>query len=267
MSEENGAVIDGGEEAPEVVAETPETTAEVAAETPPETPAEPAKVEFSPEQQAKFNEEIGKKVGQTHAEKRRADELQEQLDEMKAAQPKPERPELPKAPDPYSPTYAEDLAKYTQAVTKQASYDASERVRSEQTLQQQQEAQRQQQEEANKAIADYSGRADKLGIKPEQLQKAGQSLGQYNIDDSVAAYILDEPVGPQITVYLAENPALADEIANMAPMMAVAKIAAEIKPLAAGIKPQIDLAPDPGEVLSGKGAAEGLKGPKGATFE
>jgi hypothetical protein len=259
MSEEIEANIDGGEieEVDQVVDEVENTE---------EAPVEPAKIEYNEAQQAKFNDEIGKKVGQTHAVQRKLDISEAENAELRAQIPKPERPNLPKAPDPYSESYQQDIQDYTKAVTDQASYDAGERVRSESALQQQQANSRQQQEDANKAITDYSGRAEKLGIKPEELQKAGQSLSQYNIDDSVAAYILDEPVGPQITVYLSKNPALADELANMSPMMAVAKIASEIKMLAAGIKPQIDLAPDPGEVLSGKGASAGSKGPKGATF-
>lgn len=269
-------VFDEGEDmtgVPVPVGEMPEATPEATPEVTPEvapdpTPAEePPKVEFTEAQQAIFNKEIGKKVGQTHAEKTRADALQAQLDEINANKPKETRPEVPKQPDPFSETYQQDLQAYTEAVTAQAAFDATERQNSDNALRQQQEDQRKLQEDTNKAIGDYSERATKLGIKPEDLQRAGQALNQFNINDQVAAYILDEAVGPQITVYLANNPVLADEIAGMPPMMAVAKLASEIKPLAAGVKPEITLAPDPADLLSGKGAAEGDKGPPGVTYE
>lgn len=233
-----------------------------------EAPAEPKKVEFDAEQQEVFNREIGRKSAQVHEERRKAEAAQARIAELEAAIPKTERPEVPPIPDQYDEDYAKKIEARDKAISEAASFDAAERIRSEGALKQQQEAQRIQQEEFNKGVSDYTDRAVKLGIKPEELQAAGSQLNQYGIDDQVAAYILDEAIGPQITVYLSKNPALMDEISRLSPINAVAKIAAEIKPLAAAMSKQVKLPGDPTETLSGMGAKGGISAAIAkATFE
>ncbi|PHR99259.1 MAG: hypothetical protein COA78_25280 [Blastopirellula sp.] len=232
-----------------------------------EAPAEPAKVEFTPEQQAKFNDEIGKKVRNTHAANRRADDLQSQLDAITAAQPAPERPAVPKVPDPYSETYQADMVAYTESVTQQASYDAGERQRSESALADQTKAREAVEEKQRNWQENWNGRVANLGIDAAEMDKAIDTLDAFNIDMTVAARIGKEAMGPDIIRYLAKNPSEADALAQMAPDDGVIHVATVLKEKAAGMKPKLELAPDPTDVLSGKGAPEGSKGPVGATYE
>ena len=58
--------------------------------------------EFNPSQTKKFNEAIGKKVRLAREQERRADDLQKQLDELKARVPAEQRPVVQAVPDPFS---------------------------------------------------------------------------------------------------------------------------------------------------------------------
>jgi hypothetical protein len=129
----------------------------------PETPPEPPPVVFSDEQQAKFNSEIGKKVGkQREAERERDEEraravaAEQELATLKA----PQRPEIPPTPDPYDDDYEGKMKARDDALVQTAQYDAQANAyqAQEQALEQQQAA------DANKALVEsvttYSDRAD-----------------------------------------------------------------------------------------------------------
>lgn len=226
-----------------------------------------AKITYSDEQQEHLNGLISEKVGETYAERQKNEALQRENDELKAKIPKTTRPEVPDLPDKFDEDFEAKMATRDKALIGQQEFDAAERQQSDDDLAAQEESTRQTVEAFNTASKNYSDRSVKLGIKPEDLLKAGQSIQMAGLPLETIAFILDEATGPQITVYLSKNPGALSELAGMSPMNAAVKIASEIKGLAAkGVK-QTELPDDPAESLTGQGSQEGLRGPKDATFE
>jgi hydroxylamine reductase (hybrid-cluster protein) len=226
---------------------------------------------FTPGQQQKFNDAIGKKVRQTRDMERRAEQLQRQVDELKARVPVEHRPEVQAAPDPFSISdeeYKRSLAQRDQQVLAQANFDHQRKQQQEQehrVRQEQAQAQHQQQDEK---IRDYAGRAAKLGIKAEDLQVAGNAVAQHGIGAELGQYILESDQGPLITTYLANNPLELDELKYLSAAQAAVAIETKIKPLAAASQPKkVTDTPDPLERPHGAGKASSKRGPEGATFE
>lgn len=128
-------------------------------------------------------------------------------------------------------------------------------------------AQQAEQEQTDSLVKDFDSRIVKLGLEPEVIRTAVNTIVDYGISKDVGEYILGHEDGPLITQYLAENPIELDELRNLPPIMAAMRINSEIKLAASANKPQASNAPDPTEVLSGRGAKE-MESPllKGATF-
>ena len=226
---------------------------------------------FTPGQQQKFNDAIGKKVRQTRDMERRADELQRQVNALQARVPVEQRPEVQAVPDPFSISdeeYRRNLAQRDQQVLAQANFDHQRRQQQEQqerVRQEQAQAQHQQQDEK---IRDYAGRAAKLGIKAEDLQVAGNAVAQHGIGAELGQYILESDQGPLITTYLANNPLELDELKYLSSAQAAVAIETKIKPKAAASQPKkVTDTPDPLERPHGAGKASSKRGPQGATFE
>lgn len=225
------------------------------------------KVEFSEEQQAIFNDAIAKKTFKQREAERKAEDLARRLAELEAKVPQETRPEIPPIPNRYDDQLEAKLKARDEAIAQAAAWDARDRARSEARLQQEREQTIKQQQDFSQTVTSYTERAEKLGLSKEDLANAGKAVAAFNLPDSVARFILKDPQGPLITKYLAQNPAVLESLVAQEDFMAIAEIAAEIKPKAAGLKPKPNLPPDPAETLSGLGAREKERGPKGATFE
>lgn len=241
---------------------------EVQEESPPEEePKEPGKIEFTPEQQEVFDREIGKKTAkmrererELEEERRRREELQQKVEQYEA----PVRPDIPDAPDPYDDNYEEQQKARDAAIAKAAEYDARQAAIEEQNrqvLQQQQEAA---QKQIIETVTTYSERADKLGIKADELQVAGNRVADFGIDNSLAQHILSDELGPAITMHLSSNVQDMEKVAQMSPMQAAIYIETNVKPNLQ--QKTVEPPPEPVEQVDGKGfAAE--RGPSGVTYE
>lgn len=264
-----GATIDEGTE-PEVDVVEEETT-EAAEETTEEAAPEPPKVEFSPEQQEVFNREISKKVASRAEEKRRADDLQRQLEEaQKQLNPAPQRPVVPPMPDPYAHNYEQQMQARDKAINEAAAYDSRQAVISEISLVHQQNAQREQQRAAEEAITSYVDRGVNLGHKKEEVVAATEYLMNVGLSVDAQQLIRDDKDGPDMAMFLAKNPDALNEMLEKqaaSPVFAIAHLASSVKQQASGSFRQGKLPPDPVDHLKGRGAAEGGGGPKGATYE
>jgi hypothetical protein len=226
---------------------------------------------FNEVQTKAFNDAIGKKVRLAREQERRADDLQKQLDELKARVPAEQRPVVQAVPDPFSISdeeYRRSLARRDQQVLAQANFDHQRQ----QQLQHQQrllyEQAQQQNQKQDEKIRDYAGRAAKLGIKAADLQVAGNAVGQYGISAELGQYILESEQGPLITTYLANNPVELDELSRLSSAQAAVIIETQIKLKAIASQPKkVTGAPDPLERPHGAGKAAQKRGPQGATFE
>lgn len=227
--------------------------------------------EFNPSQTKKFNEAIGKKVRLAREQERRADDLQKQLDELKARVPAEQRPVVQAIPDPFSISdeeYRRSLALRDQQVLAQANFDHQRQQQYQHQQRLLHEQAQQQDRKQNEKIRDYAGRAAKLGIKADDLQVAGNALDQYGISNDLGQYILESEQGPLITTYLANNPIELDELRHLSSAQAAVVIETHIKQKAIASQPKkVTDAPDPLERPRGAGKASSKRGPQGAIFE
>ena len=262
-------VIDDDEvtETPEAPEE--ETQPEASQEETPEEAPEPPKVEFTEEQQAIFNDQIGKKVAKQREAERVAEEERQKREELEARLAKLEdsgRPEIPPIPDPFDDDFEAKVKARDEALLKSALYDAEQQRVAQQKQYQAQQAQQAKLQEMQDKVTAYSGRADKLGIKPEELQAAGNQVAQMGVGEEIAGHILDDEQGPAITMYLAKNPMEVEQIRSMGPLRAAVYIETNIKGKAVAARPKVSTAPAPTESPKGSGMPEGEKLP-GVTYE
>lgn len=252
----------GSEEVPAEAAESTVAPPE-AAPAPEEQP-----VTFDERQQAKFNEEIGKKVAKQREAERLANEERERREaaERKLAELQaPVRPDIPPIPDPYDSDFQAKAAHRDAMIAKAAQYDAQiawQRQQAEQARQQ--EAMKAQQALQQTAVS-YAEKASKLGVQPQELQQAGAAVAQYGVNDRLANRILRDDRGPEITVFLSRNFQELETLNSMEPEDAAVYLETVIKPRAKRQPPT--LAPAPPEPLRGSGSPEGQRGPEGVIYE
>ena len=222
----------------------------------------PATGENQDNNQNTFQDRINKVTAQKYEQKRRADELEAELNELKSksasAQPvqqdtteKVSAPVLPQ--DMYDEDamrqYHQDVMKYNQHVAETASRNATK------TWEQQQQEQKQKainQERLNS----YQQNAVRDGVDFDKLHAAEQVIVQSGIKPELANYLLEDPNGAKIAVHLADNPAQLYELAGMNPMNAAVKIQSEIKPQALSKTPKVTSAPEPLPEYHGGGHIE-----------
>jgi hypothetical protein len=227
-------------------------------------------VQFTEEQQRLFNDAVGSKVKQLRRKEQEAEELRRRLEELESRLPQQARPAVPDLPDPFALSdeeYRQSIARREQALLEQARFDSQQQMANEQRQRMLYEQQQRQQESLTEKVKDYSSRATKLGIKPEELQVAGNTVAQFGMHDSLVQYILEDDHGPLITKYLANNLTELDELSRMDPTRAAVRIETLVKQKAASLRPKTNRAPDPLDTPRGAGSSPKPKGPQGATFE
>jgi len=254
MSEELAAQAEG-----EVIDDPRLDTPEVEAE-PEAKPSESAPedvTEDKPEDKPEdgFQKRINKVTADKYTEKRRADELQRQLDELKE-QPKPV--DLKAAPkledfdfdqDAYSAALIDHkVQERVSEAVKQVTTTQSDNVKAAES------------KEAQKvfndrivamAKTDFDEVANKVPLLPE----------------GVADALVRSENGAELIYHLGEHLDLADKIANMSPQAAMMELGRISVTMAAKPNVKLSAAPDPIEPLNSGGSVSQERGPKGAIYE
>lgn len=218
------------------------------------------KTEFTEEQQAVFNDVIGKKTLKHRQKERELQEqneaLQKQLSDTQAQLPQQTRPEDPAAIDPFDDDLESKTAIRDSVIREQARFDAETAYRQQQDAHSAQLKQQQDQQAYAKSAQAFIERASKLGVSQQELQAAGNTVVQFGLDQTVQQHILLDDQGPLITKYLADNPQEMLSLNGLTPVQAGIFIETQIKQkaIASGTK-QPPSAPDPANHLKGGGAA------------
>jgi len=232
-------------------------------------PAKPPRVEFSPEQQEKFDAEVRRRAAKTaeakqeyEQERRRREEVEQELAKFK----QPQRPTLPPAPDRWDDDYDEKQAEYNQALQEQIRYDAQQDFH-----RQQQEAieQRKEQEDQQKQIERvnrYQSRVEKLGVDKAVLREAGPAVATVLNNQALVDYLLEDEVGPLITEYLYKHPAELESLAGIGPVRA-GEILYDIKAKAKAARTRVKPDPKPLDNPAGIGMGEANEDDKWGTYE
>jgi len=247
----------------------PEDTEELETEAPeaPEKPVEAKTDEPQGDDPDWYVQAINRQHRKYRDEERKRLELEEQLRQVQSQLPQQnDRPEIPPAPDPFDDDYESKIAERDKAIRKAAEWEAREQARQYAEQMQQQQAIQERATQLRSTLQTYTQRATELGIKPEELQVAGNTVATMGIHDDVATFILGDEKGPLITTYLARHPQEVEAMYGMTPTQAGAYLATKVRPKAESAH-GITQAPPPPESLDGGGAPPQQRGPKGATFE
>lgn len=265
MSEEavDTLVIDDHQATDEVVEEVVEEAVAAPVE------EEEARVEFTPEQQAKVDE-IARKAAARNLDKlQEAEEARARAEEqLQRLAPKQEqaqgRPPVPPMPDPFEDQFEAKMAARDAALEQAARWDTFQAMTSYQKEQQAKQAQQAQEQALRETVDSYNARASRLGIKAEELQAAGRQISAGGMSEALVEHILNDKHGPAVTVYLGNHLDELDKVRSMSPIRAAIYIEQEIKPKATQSKRSPPPTLDP---VRGSGAREGKLGGKGLLIE
>lgn len=227
-------------------------------------------VEFTPEQQEKFNQEIGKKVAKLREIERENQRLLREKEELEKRLPQSTRPTVPDLPDPYALTNEEfqtQLRKREELLRQQASYDAQQQLAEQGKQAEQRRIENERIASLESDAESYRTRAVKAGVSSEELATAGMAVNQFGIDQSLAEMILKDEEGPLITLYLGKNLVELEALSKMNTLQAAVKLVTDIKQKAAALKRKVSAAPDPIDKPRPGGAAPRTYGADGATYE
>ena len=221
--------------------EQPEATPESAPE---DTEAQPEAKEDG------FQKRINKVTADKYTEKRRADKLEQELEELRA-----KTPVMPGAA-PKIEDFDYDEAKYTQAlINHQVSEALSNQVAT-------------QKEDATKASAQqaqvaFNESIVKLG--KADFDEVANAVPQLPI--GVADALVQSENGAELIYHLGTHLDLADKLANMSPSQAIMELGRISTNMSAQPEIKPSAAPDPIEPLNSGGSLSKERGPSGATFE
>jgi hypothetical protein len=261
--------LDEAEELEEVETEGQATDSESSPDTA-EEQEESTRPRFDEVQQKAFDKAIGEKVYQIKERDREVQSLQTRLKELESRIPVEQPPQVPETPDFYSLTdkeIQERLRQRDEAIAKRAQYDAQQAALLQQQQAQQAALQREQVARQNEKIKSYADRAEKLGVKKDDLQVAANKIAQFGLSPMLADHLLELDDGSLGTLYLGDNLLELDKLAQMPVNQALLYLNDQVMPNARKLKPKVNAAPEPLDTPHGSGSRPKAGGPKGATFE
>ena len=200
-------------------------------------------------QHAKYREEERKRIA---AE----DETKTLKEKLSAIEAEKGEVTIPEIPDSFDEDFDEKVKLRDQAIMRQATKDANDKLEVERLNANEVAARQAEQERFTAKVEGYNKHIVTLGLNADEIRKAGETVVNYGISGDVAEHILEQEDGPLITKYLADNPVILDDLRNMTVIQAAMKINSDIRIAASSLKPQASTAPDPAETLSGRGAGE-----------
>jgi hypothetical protein len=255
MNEELQAVDDVIESNDEVIEDTgtPNEGADLA-------PAEPEKVVFSPEQQEVLNKAIGKKTHQLRSVERELEEERLRLKELESKLPTAVAPDVPNLPDKYDfdsdEEYHQAVRDRDEKIRQKVEFESQQKLINEHNQRLEQDALIAEQRKQQEATVALVGRAEKNGIKEQDLLAAANTVGQFRLNADIADVLVSDNDGDVMIMHLAENPIELDQLSRMSTFEAARMIDTVVREKAQKFKPKSSDAPDPSTIIKGKGGAE-----------
>lgn len=188
--------------------------------------------------------------------------------ELAELRTKVETVEVPPPPDPYSENYVAEVAARDEALQRKTQHDAQLALAEKEQQRAEQARIERENEQIEQRIASFDSNMVTLGLNPLEVKKAADTVIEFGASDLIQDVILEDPEGPLITQYLANNPVELDQLNGMSALQLVRHIDEKVRPQASLLRPKTSKAPDPPETLSGGGVKE-LEDPllEGAQFE
>lgn len=220
---------------------------------------------FDPIQQAFINKHVvGKATKDRTNALKETERLRAEFEELQAKIPPETAPEIPAMPDPFDDDYDQQVKARDDAIQKRAEWDAAQRLQVQREQEQAQMAEQLRIQEQTKKTEEFVKRSGDLGIEQQELAQAMQAVGQIGLDIQVAEFIVGDPNGPELTVYLGNNPMEVENLRSMNPMQAAVHLHG-LKEKARRKAPETP--PAPTEEPAGMGGFKPTAGPEGATYE
>ena len=194
-----------------------------------------------------LQERFNKLTAEKYAEKRRADEFERKLQEFEAKQTQVQA--LPS--DLTAPLMPEDtwdndqMRKYHSELNDYYRKVAQHEARSALSNTQAEQGKALKQVEQQKVMQAFGKRAVDAKIDMQSLQDAGNALFNAGLNQDLQMLILEDEAGPKLTMYLAQNPELANELIAMPTYKAAIRLAVEIKAKALSKMPKTSRTPNP----------------------
>ena len=221
-----------------------------------EQQAEESNSESAPEQKPEekqedgFQKRINKVTADKYAEKRRADELQRQLNELNS------KPVVEAAKKPTLEDYDHDDEAYNAA---NIEYQVGKAVQKETDKLQQNAA------NAKQAViqSDFNDRI--TAINKADFDEVANAVPQ--LPPGVADALMQSENGPELIYHLGTHLDQADKLAGMTPTAAIMELGKLSVSMNAAPTKKTSAAPEPIQTLNSGGAISQERGPTGATFE
>lgn len=173
---------------------------------------------------------------------------------------------VPQMPEPFDDDFDSKVRAREEALQRKARADAIAMQQREAEAEAQRKREREEFEQQQKLQADFKKNASDLGVDQQSLADAAQAVINYGVTPDIENAILSDANGPLMLQYLAANPLELSDLIEANPLRA-GMLLADVKSKSLSLKPKPSSAPPPPQALSGRGAPQRERGPKGATFE
>lgn len=235
------------------VTETPVKGADLA-------PASEAEHDQKP-QESDYSEGAKKAINKKHWEAKEAQRetvaLQAKYDALKASQePTGTAPVVPDLPDIEllgNEEFAEQMKARDAALIQQADFNAAQNYQTQQAQTQQDEALRQQQVDAGNLRTTYANKATERGFDADEVLRAATDIANYGVSDAVADMLLSVDDGPDMTLYLRQNPETLTALQSMPVHQQISHMSNVVRINAESLKPRTNDAPPPPTDISAGG--------------
>lgn len=189
-----------------------------------------------------------------HAKAReRAEKAERELADFKSTQAEHQ---IPPPPDPYSTSYADDVATRDEAIRQHAENEAAVKQAEGDQLREKEASTERERVTETERISAFDANTLSLGLDPAGTKKAADTVIDYGISATLANHVMEDPDGPLMVQYLSENPVVLDELNGLTPYQLNIRITDDIRAKASLLKPQTSNAPAPPQTVKGGGVPE-----------
>lgn len=207
------------------------------------------------EQQRINQEKIDAAIARQHAkfreEQRRRIAAEQQLQQyggMQQNEPEPQLYEI----DEYADDIQAEVRKRDQSLREHLQWQQRQQQRQADQQSYQQQTYQQQQQQAAEQAQKFFDTAKKDGIDQQQLNTAIQTVGQYQLGQEVAQYLMSDDRGHQVTMALAKQPTLLADLAFMQPHERILHIERNVRSKVSAPKPRQSKGSQPPKRVRGR---------------
>lgn len=257
MSNEQNASVSGSEDLPTTVVEGSQPSTDKASASPEEKKAYALDKRFS-----KLTGDIKSRDAQLADKDKSLESMTGQMSDMKAkldslTAPKPADPNLEfDNPDEFKRQTEAFNAHNLTNVRNEAIQAAKAEFREDLKLERQQEELNKQTEVFNQQASDHIKKGQAIGLTEEDLITSASVLAQAGVPNEVQSFLFNDPEGPQIMDFLANNPKELDAMIGLDAISQASYIERTVRVNAVSTKPTVTGAPQPLMNISGGGMQE-----------